>query len=91
MIDPTSLPYAGWLEESLQNLIATSVMSICIISKSTDGEVLTGYYDCSVSDKLLFAGYLNQDAMIETLQVNGYISDDDEDKDEEYEGDIYDE
>ena len=88
MIDPTNLPYAGWLEESLRNLIDTPVESICIITKSTDGEVLTGYYDCSVSDKLLFAGYLNQDAMIETLQVNGYISDD---EDGEYEEDIYDE
>ncbi len=89
MVDPTSLPYAEWLEESLQSLIETPVGSICILSKSTDGEVFASYYKCGVSDKILFAGFMNQDAMIDTLQENGFISNDEED--EEYEEDIYDE
>lgn len=81
--DPSSLPYAEWLENSLRNLASKRVDSLCIMAVTEDSEVLTGYYNCSVSDKFLMSGYLNQDAMIETLQANGLIpSDEDE---EEYE------
>ena len=80
--DPSSLPYAEWLENSLRNLASKRVDSLCIMAVTEDSEVLTGYYNCSVSDKFLMSGYLNQDAMIETLQANGLIP---SDEDEEYE------
>ena len=94
MFDPNDLPYAEWLEKSLQNIASSPIQSICIVAKRTNGEMLTGYYNCSVTDKLLFAGYINQDAMMDSLYANGYISgeDDDEDDDEEdLEEGIYDE
>ena len=80
--DPSSLPYAEWLENSLRKLASKRVDSLCIMAVTEDSEVLTGYYNCSVSDKFLMSGYLNQDAMIETLQANGLIP---SDEDEEYE------
>lgn len=82
MSDLNTLPYAKWLEESLQNIISKPVKSICILTKFDTDDVGTGYYECSVADKILFAGFLQQDAMIDTLQVNGYLEEDEED--EEY-------
>ena len=83
--DPSSLPYAEWLENSLRNLASKRVDSLCIMAVTEDSEVLTGYYNCSVPDKFLMSGYLNQDAMIETLQANGLIPSDEDEEDEEYE------
>lgn len=78
----TELPYAQWLEQSLRNIIDLPVESICIITKMEDGEVGTGYWNAGVFDKLAFAGVIQQDAMLETLRVNGFIEDE-EDEDED--------
>lgn len=89
MNDLTSKPYAKWLEGSLQNMVSKPVKSICILSRYEDDSVGTGYYDCAVSDKILFAGFLSQDAMLNTLVENGLVEDmeDDEEDDEEDEYD----
>lgn len=73
MTDPSSLPYAKWLEAYLQNVASKPVESICMLVKRENGEILTGYYNCNVSDKLMFAGYVNQDAMFDSLYADGYI------------------
>ena len=79
MADITQAPYANWLEKTLHDMFnLKNVESICIMTKSENGVLHTGYYDCSVADKILFAGFLQQDALIETLQDNGYIDGDDE-------------
>ena len=93
MKDLNKLPYAQWLEQSLQNIIGKDIQSMCIIAKYNDPEddpaenlgriVEAGYWNCCMTDKLAFAGFLNQDAMLETMRVNGYISDDDEDFEED--------
>lgn len=91
MKDLNKLPYAEWLEQSLQNIIGKPVQSICIITKFKDegdeseDNIGCGYWHASVADKILFAGFLQQDAMIETMQINGYIPSDDEDETEEEE------
>ena len=72
-VDLNNLPYAQWLEESLHNFIGKPVESICILTKFKNGEVANGYYNCSVSDKLLYAGFIQQDAMIDTLRINGLV------------------
>lgn len=80
----SKLPYAEWLEQSLQSIVGKPVKSICIMTKFADdeGDIGTGYYECSVADKLLFAGFLQQDAMLDAMRINGYIEDDEEDEDE---------
>lgn len=88
-----NLPYAEWLEQSLRNIVGKPVEAICIMTRfaDTDDEngdmVGSGYWHCSVSDKLVFAGFLQQDAMLDTMKVNGYIPDDDEDETEEDDAD----
>lgn len=72
-IDLSTLPYTKWLEQAVAGIIGMPVDSICILTKYKDGSVQTGYYKCDVSDQILFAGYLNQDAMIETLKINGLV------------------
>lgn len=83
MTDLKDLPYANWLEQSLQNIIGKPVQSMCILTKFDSGDVGTGYYDCSVADKFLFAGFIQQDAMIDTLVANGMLEDDEEDNEED--------
>ncbi len=77
-IDLSTLPYAKWLEQAVAGIIGMPVESICILTKYKDGAVQTGYYQCDVSDQLLFAGFLNQDAMIKTLKINGLVKREDE-------------
>jgi hypothetical protein len=86
------LPYAQWLEESLRNIIGKDVQAICILAKYTDPEddpadnlgpiVESGYWNCCMVDKMTFAGFLQQDAMLDTMRANGYISDDESEEEE---------
>ena len=76
-----TLPYAEWLENSLRNLMSMKIESICICTKSEDGGIGTGYWDCSMADKLVFSGIIQQDAMLETLRENGLVPMDEEDED----------
>lgn len=79
----TNLPYAQWLEQSLANFVGLPVESICICTKFENGEVGTGYWDCSMSDKLLFSGIIQQDAMLDTMRENGWIPMEDDEDDTE--------
>ena len=74
----SNIPYAQWLETALQEMIKFPVKGICINAVSTDGTVYTNYYKISMNDKLLVAGLLQQDAMIDTLTINGFIKQEDE-------------
>ena len=64
------------------HIVGKPIQSICILTKFESGDIGTGYYECSIGDKILFAGYLQQDAMIETLQVNEYIESDEDDEED---------
>ena len=85
-IDLSTLPYTKWLEEAVAGIIGMPVDSICILTKYKDGSVQTGYYKASVSDQLLFAGFLNQDAMIGTLKINGLVRTEKSEEEEEIDG-----
>lgn len=74
------IPYAQWLETTLQEMITFPVKGICINAVSTDGTVYTNYYQTSMCDKLLIAGVLQQDAMMDNLYSNGYIKGEEEDE-----------
>lgn len=79
------LPYAQWLEDALRDMVDFPVESIYIVTKMKDGVTSSTYYNCNMNDKLLFAGLIQQDAMMDTLRVNGYL-DDDSEGDEEVDG-----
>lgn len=92
MDDLNTLPYAEWLEQSLRNIIGKPVKAICIMTKvagepldenDTGEEIGSGYWNASVADKLMFAGFLQQDAMLDTMRANGYILDDEDEYEED--------
>ena len=69
-MDISKIPYAAWLEESLRVLIESGSERICIAGMTEDGKVYTGYYNCNVSDKALFAHYIQTDAFMEEIRTN---------------------
>lgn len=78
----TELPYAKWLESTLQKLVSKPVESICIMYKLKNGDVHLADFKCSTADKIVFAGFLQHDAMMDSLIANGYVQEDDtEDED----------
>lgn len=78
------IPYAQWLEQTLQDIIKLPVKGMCLNAILENGEIYTTYYNATMHDKVTIAGFIQQDAMIDTLAVNGFIkNEEDEDGTEE--------
>lgn len=78
-----SLPYAQWLEQTLQQLVNFPVKGICLIATTENGEVYNNYFQMSMLDKLTVAGVIQQDATFDALAANGVIEyAEDEEKEE---------
>lgn len=76
------IPYAQWLEKALQELIKLPVKSICIAATVGEkGDFYTNYHNVSMGEKLVIAGLIQQDAMLDTLAANGLIEYADEEDD----------
>lgn len=75
MIEPdiTKMPYATWLEKNLLELIKLPVRSITICATTNNGDVYREYYNTSMADKLITAGIIQQDAMLDSMAANGII------------------
>lgn len=71
--DLSNIPYAKWLEDTLQEMIKYPVKGISLNALTTNGEIYTNYYEISMADKLLIAGIIQQDAMLDTLAANGIV------------------
>ena len=71
--DIFALPYAKWLEQTLQELVKFPVKGICICATSGNGEVYVNYHEVSMADKLVISGIINQDATLDMLAANGVI------------------
>lgn len=84
--DITKMPYASWLEQALQDISEHPVQSIILAGVLENGDVYTSYYETPMADKLLIAGIINQDAMMDNLIANGYIEEDDSDDEEDIDG-----
>lgn len=84
--DIFSMPYAKWLEKTLQDIMQYPVKGIIISSVSEDGDIYTNYYNVSMLNKITIAGILQQDAMFDSLAANGVIDydDDEENEDDDY-------
>lgn len=69
------MPYASWLEKTLQDVVDMPVESIYIITKLKGGATIPSFYNCNVNDKILFAGIIQQDAMMDAIKINGMTND----------------
>jgi hypothetical protein len=86
MNDINKLPYANWLEETLQNVIKLPIKGICISAVLDGGEIYTDYHNVNMMNKLMIAGVIQQDATIDSLAASGiinYAEEDDSDGEEE--------
>ena len=79
--DVFSLPYAKWLEDTLQEMIKYPVKGIALNAITDNGEIYTNYYKITMADKLIIAGVVQQDAMFDSLAANGVIDYADEEED----------
>lgn len=77
-INLNEIPYTQWLEETLQNIVKLPVKGIALNVVLADGSLYTDYYKLSMNNKLTIAGLIQQDAMYDSLRINGLIKDADE-------------
>lgn len=71
--DIRNMPYAEWLEKTLQELVNFPVKGICIAATTNTGEFYVNYHNVPMGDKLTIAGLVNQDAMLDTMAANGLV------------------
>ena len=83
--DLNKIPYAQWLENTLQELIKFPVKSIGIYATTETGDIYNNYHNVSMADKLLIAGIIQQDAMLDSMAASGLIEYHDEDDESEEE------
>lgn len=83
--DIREMPYAEWLEGALRRISAMPMRTLILIGITEDGDTYNDYYNAAMGDKLMIAGLIQQDAMLDTLEANGYVKsmDDDEEDDDE--------
>ncbi len=65
-----------FLEQGLQQIYEHNATRVAIYATLEDNQILSGYFNCDIPTKLLYAGYVQQDAMIDTLEANGVIETD---------------
>lgn len=70
MKDITKEEYAEWLEDSLKVIVEGEPESIAIAAKLKDGEVVTGYFDCSPQDKALLISHMAGDYIMAIVKAN---------------------
>ena len=78
MSDIREKEYASFIEETLQGMVELPVEGICVIARLKDGSCLTNYHNCTMGDKILYAGILQQEAMLDLLKTNNMLRDEDE-------------
>ena len=80
--DIREMPYAEWLEGALRRISMMPMRALVIIGITEDGGTYNDYYNATLGDKLLISGLIQQDAMLDTLEANGFINSEDNEEDE---------
>ena len=63
--------YAQWLSESIGYMDKRKVEKLALIGIDHDtGEVITGYYNCLMSDKAVMAANIQADAILDSVMAN---------------------
>lgn len=84
--DITKMQYASWLEQALHDIYEQPIQGLVLAGVLEGGDVYASYYEVPMADKLLIAGIINQDAMLDTLINSGYIEDDEDEDEEDIDG-----
>lgn len=65
--------YASFLEGMLQSMVQMPVSGICILMKLEDGSVSSNYYNSKMTDKMIYAGVIQQDVTWDILKANNVV------------------
>lgn len=84
----TDMPYAQWLEETLQEITSLPIQGIVLACTLANGDVYAAYYNISMRDKLVLSGVINQDATLDMLAAQGIIEYEEEEEEETEEDDM---
>ncbi len=74
----TKMPYAQWLEQCLRDIQEMSIRGIALMGVTDRGDTYVNYYECTMADKLLISGLVNQDATLDMLAAQGVFQYEDE-------------
>ena len=81
-VDLNDISYAKWLENALQEMIQMPVKGVCLFAITDNGDFYNNYHNISVADKFVMAGFIQQDAMFDSMAANGIIERDDGEEEE---------
>ena len=70
MFDINEVPYAEWLEKSLQAIVPLKPVCLCFAATMPDGEVYTGYYNADATDKAVIAHNIQADITMDIIRTN---------------------
>lgn len=73
MFDINEVPYAEWLEKSLQAIAPLKPVCLCFAATMPDGEVYTGYYNADATDKAVIAHNIQADITMDIIRTNAAI------------------
>lgn len=73
MSDINEVPYAEWLEKSLQAIVPLKPVSLCFAAAMPGGEVYTGYYNADATDKAVIAHNIQADITMDIIRTNAAI------------------
>lgn len=79
----TDMPYAQWLEETLQEITSLPIQGIVLACTLANEDVYAAYYNIPMRDKLILSGVINQDATLDMLAAQGIIEYEEEETEED--------
>lgn len=68
--DWTERPYAGWLEETIGELVKADPVTIAMEMIGSDGQISTCYYNTSPNDRACMIDAMRDDARLEWVAAN---------------------
>ena len=70
MSDIRQTEYAKFLEAACGKVMAYKPRAIAITYMCEDGSIGSGYFECTMVDKLAMAGTIQQDAIMDAIAAN---------------------
>ena len=91
MADISEMPYAAWLEQTVQELF--DICPVCIAMQMIDanGQAFTCYWNVNQNDRAVMLDSMREDGILDFLRnnrgmVNAILNGEEEDTEEESEG-----
>ena len=91
MADISEMPYAAWLEQTVQELF--DICPVCIAMQTIDanGQAFTCYWNVNQNDRAVMLDSMREDGILDFLRnnrdmVNAILNGEEEDTEEESEG-----